>query len=247
MLLPAVAQASARVQIPSAPQGIVSDYAGVLGATERAAIEAQLVRYEQSGPGASQIAVVILPSLNGEPLEDVSIHFAERWKIGSKRDDGVLLLASVADRELRIEVGYGAEGRLTDALSFRIIHEIITPRLRSRDYAGGLAAGVAAIHQGLAGQAVTGVDKEAGTGPAPGQQRPDEDERGWGLGGSLVLLFLFFLLLLFIARSRGGSWGFVAGVLFRSLLGGRGGGGGSGGGFSGGGGSFGGGGASGKY
>jgi len=109
--------AATGVSVPAAPQGRVSDYAGVLGATERAALEAQLLRYEQSGRGAAesanreatgepagapQIAVVILPTLDGDPVGDASLRYAERWKIGSRTDDGILLLVSVAERKVRM-------------------------------------------------------------------------------------------------------------------------------------------------
>jgi uncharacterized protein len=261
--LPTRAQAAARVQIPSAPQGRVSDYAGVLSAAERAAVETQLLRYEASARvsgtpeqrteggerlGAPQIAVVILPSLDGDSVEDVALRFAQGWKIGSNQDDGVLLLLALTEREIRIEVGYGAEGRMTDALSSRIIRQIITPYLRSGDYAGGLRVGVAAIHQGLSGQAVTGIDPLAGTAPAPGAARPRANARWWSWGGSLAMLLLLIVLAIGIGRRRGGGWSFLTGMLLGSIFGGRGGGGGGGGGgFSGGGGSFGGGGASGKY
>jgi uncharacterized protein len=261
--LPSRAQAAARGQIPPAPQGRVSDYAGVLSAAERAAIETQLLRYGASARisskteqqaeggerrGAPQIAVVILPSLDGDAVEDVALRFAQGWKIGSNQDDGVLLLLALTEREIRIEVGYGAEGRMTDALASRIIRQIITPYLRSGDYAGGLRAGVAAIHQSLSGQAVTGIDPSAGTAPVPGAARPSASARWWSWGGSLALLLLLIVLAIGIGRRRGGGWSFLTGMLLGSIFGGRGGGGGGGGGgFSGGGGSFGGGGASGKY
>ncbi len=274
--------AAERVQIPASPQGRVSDYAGVLDEHSRAQLEAQLLRYEQAGrsdgdkgvggagrespgerageqasarAGAPQIAVVVLPSLEGDPIEDVAIRFAERWKIGSKADDGVLLMVGVSERKIRIEVGYGVEGRLTDALSGRIIREIITPRLHGGDYASGLRAGSAAIHQALTGQPVTGVDREAGAEPLRGQRRTS---KGWGLGGGGLLLLIFLLLRFGTRGGRGGGGGsgFLSGMLLGSMLGGRrdssgfggfSGGGSGGGGFSGGGGSFGGGGASGDY
>lgn len=262
LCLSAVGFAAEEVQVPGRPQGRVNDYAGVLGATERAALEAQLTRYEhgtaepdapgRSAAGAPQIVIVVLPSLQGAPVDDVGLRFAERWKIGSKADDGVLLLVSVGDRKIRIEVGYGAEGRLTDALSSRIIREIIAPRLRGGNYAAGLRAGSAAIHQALTGQPVTGVDPAAGAEPLPERGRYGRGT-GWGLGGGV--LFLLFLAMILGGRGRGGGTGsFLGGMLLGSLLSGRrdGGGGGSsgggdGGGFSGGGGSFGGGGASGDF
>jgi uncharacterized protein len=248
--------AAAAVTIPPAPQGRISDYAGVLGPADRAALEAQLLRYEHAAAGAPtsgekagapQIAVVVIPSLDGEPVEDVALRFAERWKIGSHADDGILLLNSVAERKLRIEVGYGAEGRLPDALASRIIREIMSPRLHVGDYPGGLRAGVAAIHQALTGQPITGVDRQAGSQPPYSRQG-----KRWGMGGGVFLLL--FLILLLGGRGRGGGGGFLTGMLLGSFLGGRrggdggfSGGGGGGGGFSGGGGSFGGGGASGDY
>lgn len=264
------AWAAERLQIPASPQGRVSDYAGVLDEPGRGQLEAQLLRYEQAGrgdedkatgsadgerTGAPQIAVVVLPTLGGDPIEDVAIRFAERWKIGSKADDGVLLMVGVGERKIRIEVGYGVEGRLTDALSARIIREIITPRLHGGDYSSGLRAGSAAIHQALTGQPVTGVDREAGVEPLRGQRQAS---KGWGVGGGVLLLLFFLLLRLGTrgGRGGGGGGGFLTGMLLGSMLGGRressgfggfSGGGGGGGGFSGGGGSFGGGGASGDY
>ena len=264
LLVPLGAQAAGGVQVPAAPQGRVSDYAGALGAGQLAALEAQLLRYEKSAPvdatpaggkavGAPQIAVVLLPALDGDPIEDASLRFAERWKIGSKSDDGVLLVVAVAERKIRIEVGYGAEGRLPDALSARIVREIISPPLHSGDYWGGLRAGVAAIHQALAGQPVTGVDAQV-DGGVP--RSYSGQGRRWGMGGGTVILILF-LIMMFAGRGRGGGGGgFLPGMLIGSAFSGRRdgfggssgfGGGGDGGGFSGGGGSFGGGGASGDF
>jgi uncharacterized protein len=241
--------ARAEVQIPDRPEGRVSDYAGVLSPGARLALDEQLRHYEsapaqptgENQKGAPQIAVVLLPDLGGEPIEDVAVRFGEKWKIGSKSDDGVLLMVGVAEHKIRIETGYGVEGRLPDVLSARIIREIIGPRLHVGDYAGGLRAGVAAIHQALTGQPVTGVDAYSGTLP---QQHPGRGGRVGMSGLGLLLLFLLFVL---ISRGRGGG-GFFAGMMLGSMLGGRRGGGFSdGGGFSGGGGSFGGGGASGDY
>lgn len=244
LLLSAWAYAAQGVTIPAAPQGRVSDYAGVLESADRAALETLLTGYEQSGrSGSPQIAAVLISSLAGDPLEDASIRFAERWKIGSKADDGVLLLVSVAEKKIRIEVGYGAEGRLPDALASRIIRELIAPRLHAGDYAGGLRAGVVAVHQALTDQQITGIERHTAREPAA-EERPERGLGLWGLGGTL----LFIVLLMIVARrGRGGS--FLAGMLLQSFFsGGRGGGGGgSGGGFSGGGGGFGGGGASGDY
>ena len=231
------AHAAQGVKIPAAPEGRVSDYAGVLAAADRAALEALLTSYEKTAQaGAPQIAAVILSSLHGDSVEDAALRFAERWKIGSTADDGVLLLFAVAERKIRIEVGYGAESRLTDALSARIIRELIAPRLHGGDYAGGLRAGVVAIHQALVEQPVSGSDPQS-AGPDAREVSSDRGQGLWGLG--MVLLFL--VLVIGLRKVRGGS--FLAGMLLHSIFfGGRRGGGGSsgfsGGGFSGGGGSF---------
>jgi uncharacterized protein len=91
----------------------------------------------------SQIAVLIVPTTAPETIEQYSIRVAEAWKIGRKKiDDGALLVVAKDDRKLRIEVGYGLEGSLTDATASRIISEIITPKFRSGDFAGGISDGV---------------------------------------------------------------------------------------------------------
>src|SRR4249919_2884064 len=91
----------------------------------------------------SQIAVLIVPTTDGEAIEQFSLRVAEAWKIGRKKiDDGVLLVVAKNDRHLRIEVGYGLEGALTDVTAKRIIDEIITPRFRNSDFTGGISAGV---------------------------------------------------------------------------------------------------------
>jgi uncharacterized protein len=91
----------------------------------------------------SQIAVLIVPTTDGEAIEQFSLRVAEAWKIGRKKiDDGALLVVAKNDRRLRIEVGYGLEGALTDATTKRIIDEDITPKFKAGDFGGGVAAGV---------------------------------------------------------------------------------------------------------
>src|SRR5215470_12710708 len=91
----------------------------------------------------SQIAVLIVPTTDGEAIEQFSLRVAEAWKIGRKKvDDGALLVVAKNDRHLRIEVGYGLEGALTDVTTKRIIDEVITPKFRSGDFAGGISAGI---------------------------------------------------------------------------------------------------------
>ena len=100
-----------------------------------------------------QIALLTVPTLEGDSLEDFSIRVAESWKIGKKGfDNGAILLIVRDDRRLRIEVGYGLEGVLPDAIANRIINEVITPRFRSGDYAGGIEAGVDSISRSPKGK-----------------------------------------------------------------------------------------------
>jgi uncharacterized protein len=119
----------------------VTDLAGTLTAADRASLEEKLAAFE-ARKGA-QIAVLVVPTTQPEAIEQYSIRVVDAWKLGrEKPDDGALLLIAMQDRALRIEVGRGLEGALTDLVSNRIIDETITPRFREGDFAGGIAAGV---------------------------------------------------------------------------------------------------------
>jgi uncharacterized protein len=122
----------------------------MLSAAARQQIEAELAALErQTG---DQVAVLIVKSLDGEALEEYSVKVAHTWKLGQKgKDDGVLLFLSRDDRKIRIEVGYGLEGTLTDLQSHEIVDGQIRPRFQSGDFDGGIEQGVAAIAQVLAG------------------------------------------------------------------------------------------------
>src|SRR5450759_2670896 len=111
----------------------------------------------------SQVAVLIVPTTAPETIEQYSIRVAEAWMIGRKKiDDGALLVVAKNDRKLRIEVGYGLEGALNDVTANRIIDEVITPKFRNGDFAGGISAGVDRI--------VAVIDGEKLPAPAPRQQ-----------------------------------------------------------------------------
>jgi uncharacterized protein len=125
-------------------RGRVNDYAGVLPGDRAQALESQLAAFEKET--GHQIAVLTIPSLEGDALEDFSIRVAESWKIGKKGfDNGAILLIAQKDRKLRIEVGYGLEGVLPDAVANRIVQEVIVPRFREGDFPGGIEAGLSAI------------------------------------------------------------------------------------------------------
>src|SRR3981081_3123921 len=121
--------------------GRVVDQTGTLASGDIAALQQTLQNFEARK--GSQVAVLIVPTTAPETIEQYSIRVAEAWKIGRRKiDDGAILVVAKNDRKLRIEVGYGLEGALTDATSKRIIDEIITPRFRNGDFSGGISAGV---------------------------------------------------------------------------------------------------------
>ena len=121
--------------------GRVVDQTGTLSAGDIASLTQTLKDLETRK--GSQIAVLIVPTTDGEAIEQFSLRVAEAWKIGRKKiDDGALLVIAKNDRRLRIEVGYGLEGALTDATTKRIIDEDITPKFKTGDFAGGVSAGV---------------------------------------------------------------------------------------------------------
>ncbi len=121
--------------------GRVVDQTGTLSAGDIASLTQTLKDLETRK--GSQIAVLIVPTTDGEAIEQFSLRVAEAWKIGRKKiDDGALLVIAKNDRRLRIEVGYGLEGALTDVTTKRIIDEDITPKFKTGDFAGGISAGV---------------------------------------------------------------------------------------------------------
>jgi uncharacterized protein len=131
--------------------GRVVDLTGTLDAQQRATLEARLAALEKTK--GAQVAVLLAPTFRPESIEQFGIRLAEAWKLGRKGvDDGAILLIAKDDHELRIEVGYGLEGALNDAISKRIISEIIVPHFRQGDYYAGIEAGLAAIQQVIEGE-----------------------------------------------------------------------------------------------
>ena len=131
--------------------GRVVDQTATLSGSEIDALQ-QTIRSFETSKG-SQIAVLIVPTTSPETIEQYSIRVAEAWKIGRKKlDDGVLLVVAKNDRKLRIEVGYGLEGALTDVASKRIIDEVITPNFRRGDFSGGIAQGVSSMMRIIDGE-----------------------------------------------------------------------------------------------
>jgi uncharacterized protein len=243
--------AFAALAIPPAPQAHLSDYAGVLAPAERQALERRLT--EREAATGIQMAIAVFPSLEGESLEDFSIRLAQQWRIGQKKlDNGVILLVFLAERKMRVEVGYGLEPVITDAVAAQIIRETIAPRFREGRYAAGLDAAVSAVFARIGGEA-------APSRPASTRHAPPIPV--FGFFGLLLVIVVLLLRETFSAQrvarrnvytAGGGGWHapvILPGPWWRGGGGGGGfgGGGGDGGGFSGGGGSFGGGGASGDW
>lgn len=142
---------AAALTVPDRPIGRVSDYAGLLSDGDRQALEVKLRALEDST--STQIVLAIFPGLEGEALEDFSIRLAERWKIGQQvKDNGAIFLVFVQDRKMRIEVGRGLEGSLTDAISSRIIRNEVRPRFQEGRYLEGLHAGVDAMMAATRGE-----------------------------------------------------------------------------------------------
>jgi len=138
---------AARAEVPVPPlKARVTDLTGTLSAQQQAELEAGIAAYEARR--GSQIAVLLLPTTKPEEIEQYSIRVAEAWKIGRKGvDDGLILIVAKDDRRLRIEVGYGLEGRIPDSVARRVIDERITPRFREGDFYGGVRDGVQQLIQ----------------------------------------------------------------------------------------------------
>lgn len=192
----AVAAIAASGALAQAPQAIppfearVMDLTGTLSAAQQAALESKLAEFE-ARKGA-QVAVLIVPTTQPEEIEQYSIRLVEAWKLGrAKPDDGALLLVAKEDRRMRIEVGRGLEGALTDLASKRIIADVITPLFKQGDFAGGIDAGT--------DQMIRVID---------GEPLPEPDQRWSGRGSALadLLPFLFFAVL-------------VGSVVLRSIFG----------------------------
>ena len=145
--------AQAQVALPEHGGQWVHDQANVLSATTKSELEA-ILKYERDST-SNQIAVLIVPSLEGEAMEEFSLRVAEKWKIGQKaKDNGVLMLIAINDKKMRIETGYGLEGVLTDALSSRINRNEMAPYFRQGDFDTGVKVGVMAVIQAIKGEYV---------------------------------------------------------------------------------------------
>lgn len=182
--------------------GRVVDLTATLSADQAAALEQKLKAFEDRK--GSQLAVLIVPTTQPETIEQYALRVVEQWKLGRKKvDDGALLLIAKNDRKLRIEVGYGLEGALNDATSKRIIDEVITPKFRNGDFAGGISDGADRI--------LKVIDGEPLPAPKPEGELPD-----------LSLIGEYFPFLLIVVLVGGGIFRAIFGRLLGSLVAGGG-------------------------
>lgn len=198
----------AALEVP-ALKGHVNDYAAMLSPASQRQLEAALTDFEQRE--STQIVVLTIPSLEGDSLEDFSMRVAEAWKIGqSGADNGAILLIAKKDRKIRIEVGYGLEGSLTDLIAGRIIRDVIAPQFKMGNFDQGISQGVAAL--------IAAVKGEFSAADLPQKQRPSQ--KGTPL---LAIIGLFFLINVLGRTSRvlGAAAGAIlfpiAGALFFGL------------------------------
>jgi uncharacterized protein len=208
-----------------------NDFSGTISNSELQALNSKLKVYEDST--SNQLVFLMIVTLNDYPIEYYAFEVAEKNKIGTKENDnGVLLVVAKDDRKLRIEVGYGLEGALPDALASSIIRNVIVPHFKKDNYYAGVNEGINAIIKAIAGEYTADPEDNSDDKPA---------------SMFTTLLMIIFFIIFFLLRGGRRRRGIV---FFPGSFGGSkwsGGSGGFGGGFSGGGGSFGGGGASGSW
>jgi len=239
-----ITPASAAPTFP-ALTGRVVDNANILSAATKSDLDQKLAALEAKT--SRQLVVVTLPSLQGYDISDYGYQLGRAWGIGQKKlNNGVLLIIAPTEHKARIEVGYGLEPIITDALSEVILQSSVLPKFRSGDFNGGVEAGTDALIQQLS---LDTSAAEAKAAAAESQAHSDSSGQGSGFTGLIIFLFIAFA----IFRLFGG-WGFLPFLFMGGGRGGFGGGGfggggfgGGGGGFGGGGGGFGGGGASGSW
>ncbi|MBD3380140.1 MAG: YgcG family protein [Candidatus Omnitrophica bacterium] len=193
----------ADTDIPS-PVGAVNDYAEVMSPRTEAEISALAARLEEKT--SAEVAIVTVGSVKPLTIEQYAVQLFQKWGIGKKsKDNGILILVAVDDREVRIEVGYGLEGVITDVQSKIIINDLMLPAFRRGDYDLGIASSVVALTKIIRDE--YGVDLELKTRPL---RLPEPPRKASPLGG--LLTFLFFILIfgfrfgtLFFFMSSGGS------------------------------------------
>jgi len=202
-----ISSGSQAQDIPDAPNPprLVNDLADALRDEEEDYLEQKLLGWEDST--SNQLAIVLVKSLDGMDVADYSVRLAEKWGIGSKKNNGILLLVAMEDRKSRIEVGYGLEGRITDAISRRILADDLKPAFKEGKYLKGLDKATTHI-----------ISAAAGEYQAEAKAPKSKKRKGIGWGAILFILFILYLM----SRNRGGGGGgFLTGMLLGNMLGGN--------------------------
>jgi len=227
------ALSTAQAQNYPNPTGLVNDFGNVMTGSVERQLESVLLDLRQKT--GAEIAVVTVPDMGGMDESSYAVGLFEQWGIGSKeKDDGLLILVAVKERRIRIEVGYGLEGVISDARAGQIRDKYITPSLKQNDYDTGIVNGAITAAQLIAKE--NGVELGAvvtGTGQRRSQNKAPVNPRI-----QLIKTLLFLGIMIFIVSTRGGR-GLLMGLILAQMMGGGGrryGGGGFGGGFGGGGG-----------
>lgn len=190
-------------QNPGPSTGFVNDFAGILTAEQRQSLETKIGDFEKDT--SNELSVATIPNLGGDTIENFAVKLFQDWGVGkNKKDNGVLLIIARDDRQMRIEIGYGLEGALTDAQSFWIIQNVLKPAFQKEDYYGGISAGI---------DAIISITK--------GEFEPDTNSTSHSRINSDSIFFLFWIFWIFfiwtgsiLARSK--SWwggGIVGGVI----------------------------------
>ncbi len=194
---------------PGTPKGFVNDFAGVFSAEQRAGLESKLNAFENAT--TNEIAVVTIKNLGDDTVENYAVELFKEWGIGKKgRDNGILLLVALEDRKMRIEVGYGLEGALTDAQSNGIIRNTLTPAFKANDYFGGVDEAV--------NQMINAVSLEYASGAGVEAEPIRENSNNFSSWNFSDFFFLVLFVPLWLASilGRSKSWwagGVVGGVI----------------------------------
>jgi uncharacterized protein len=182
--------------VPERPSGFVQDYAGMLTSQQVSDLETKLENYEKNT--TNEIAVVTIPSLDGDTIENVAQEIFTKWGIGKKgKDNGVLLIISLADRKTRIHTGYGVEGFLTDIGTSYIQSDIIRPAFRDNNYYVGINSAVDKMIEALASNNIVPEDYS--------NSNAESGSKG-GFGVILYAFFIFFVQIFASIFGRSKSW-----------------------------------------
>ena len=192
---------------PGQPDGFVNDYADILTEEQEDIVEARLSALATSE--GSEVAIVTITDLGGDTVENVAVGIFNEWGIGKKElDNGLLLLVAVEEREMRIEVGYGLEGTITDAQSYWILTDVITPSFKNADYYTGISSAVDALTEAIAGDVVL---------PSLEELQIEQTDNGAGI--LAIVWAIFVSLAAFFGRTKSFWLGGVVGLITGAAIG----------------------------